>query len=565
MKMKTKSLKSQFTFIITVSLISLLLLQSVIFIAYLLYNQRRLESYISGVLKSITSSINSQALSIEEVSYAITTNNDLASLYYNRSVPADPDKLVDIYQTSSRICQFNTDILDVVIVDTGGKSASFYSGYGEDYTIVNDLQSVYDFSSKDNDDRFFYFFPSNSHAKPNCFVYIAPIQISNQKVATALFVCSLDAIGSALNYQIGDVAYTFNVYDKEKKLVYSNAISQPSDHDNIKQMESTIPNIGLTICARIPSTFSGRNTIFVFLYYLFSSVIIAAMLIGFLFLVKRKITDPFNTLMGKMESIGQSNLTLRLGRTNIYEIDIIVGKINSMLDKIDVMTHKIFKTQNKLYESEIRKNTAELYALQSQINPHFFCNTMQCIRGIAVMKDDNEIASIALAMNNLFRYAIKSNELEEIQKEIQIIEEYLSIYIIRFNGRFKYDIDIEPSVLHCMVPKLLLQPIVENSIVHGVSRIEAGGKISISGRKLLGDIVLHITDNGPGIEKEKLKEIRQSIELTLYDQIVSHANKHLGLCNINRRIKLKYGNEYGVTITSSSQGTDVMVKVPFTA
>lgn len=560
MMIKTNSLKSQFFLIITVPLIILILLQSAIFITFLLWNQSRTEYYVNGILKNVTSSINDQAYTIEKMSYTVTTDASLASLYYNHT--ADPNQYAQAFQSASRICQFNSDVLDVVIVDTSGKPTSLYAGYGEDYKIISQLKETYNFSDKKNTDRFFYFFPTKRYPGADYFVYLAPVQISNEKVATAVFVCSLYAIKSALNYQIGDVAYTFNIYDQSNNLIYSNDITKQTN-DDVKQIASTVPNTGLTIRAVIPTAFSGKNAEFMVFFYLFSSIIIVFMLIGILLIIRKRIMTPLRRLMLEMDSIGQSSLKQRLKFTKISEINIFVENINTMLEKIDNMTRKIFDTQNELYESEIRKSTAELYALQSQINPHFFCNTMQCIRGIALIKDDAEIASIALAMNDLFRYTIKSDELVEVQDEISIIEEYLSIYDIRFSGRFTYDIDIEPIILHCTILKLLLQPIVENAMQHGISKVESNGKIKIIGRKVQDDLVFHVIDNGPGINKETLEKIKNSIDLNLYDKITTHSNEHLGLSNINRRVKIKYGCDYGIYIDSDKGLTDITLKVPF--
>lgn len=209
---------------------------------------------------------------------------------------------------------------------------------------------------------------------------------------------------------------------------------------------------------------------------------------------------------------------------------------------------------------------AELNALQTQINPHFLYNTLDSIRGVALKEGQKNIANMTKALSGLFRYSIsKKDSLSTLREEIKHVQNYMTIQQLRFPGKFLFitDIDIkeDANILDYCVPKLTIQPIVENSVFHGLEKKLGPGKVSISAYITSKRMVLTIEDDGIGIEPEKLKKINDRL-LDKKDDDKNH-KASIGLSNVNERIKLFFGDEYGLKVISTQNiGTSVVMDVP---
>lgn len=223
-----------------------------------------------------------------------------------------------------------------------------------------------------------------------------------------------------------------------------------------------------------------------------------------------------------------------------------------------------------LYESEVLRQQTELMALQSQINPHFLYNTLDSIRGLALLNEVKEIADMAEALSRLFRSMVsKEGQLISLSEELISIQSYMTIQQFRFNNRFVFINNInDPFLLSCQMPNLLLQPIVENAIVHGLDDINGAGYVAISAYATQYRLVISIEDNGCGIKPEKLDEINQSLQndsSTLQKESKEKADNGTGIAlqNINKRIRLQFGNPYGLSIMSTENiGTVIELTLP---
>lgn len=267
-------------------------------------------------------------------------------------------------------------------------------------------------------------------------------------------------------------------------------------------------------------------------------------------------------MKNQLNNFSSGNLNKRIDLTEIEEVDEIVIDMNHMIDEIQTITKKIFTTQDTLYETELRKREAELYALQSQINPHFLYNTLQCISGLAALKRFQDINEVALSMSEVFKYSIKPGEFVACVDELRIIYRYLSIYKIRFNGNLEYEIDVSDEILDRRMVKMIIQPTVENALLHGFVDTDKKPIIHIIGRIQEGNILFRIIDNGMGISHEKLLIIKKLLDRSFTDSIKDQSSFGLGLYNINRRIRLVYGDDYGISLFSNPNGTEVDILIP---
>ncbi|WP_210469857.1 sensor histidine kinase [Sporosarcina sp. 6E9] len=234
------------------------------------------------------------------------------------------------------------------------------------------------------------------------------------------------------------------------------------------------------------------------------------------------------------------------------EFEVLANRYNSMLDRLNELNLK-----NKELSEIRRKN--EIKMLQSQFNPHFIFNVLETLR-YTMFVNIEQAQEIIFSISRLLRYSINNDENNvPFEKDLDYILDYLKLHKFRFKDRLEYTIEVEPEVKKIYVPKLLLQPIIENAINYGYRR-QTHLQITIRG-VVIGDYVsFTVEDNGGGIDQEKLTEIR----VKLYDKVQRTGDSGIGLENSHRRVILQYGEEYGLTIESIDNAfTKVNVKIPY--
>lgn len=292
-------------------------------------------------------------------------------------------------------------------------------------------------------------------------------------------------------------------------------------------------------------------------------IILSMLVMGYLFF--NSLSRPVIGLVTDMKKIGERDMGFRVKVRSTNEVGLLANDINNMIDKMEDMTKNILNTQARLYESELSKKQAEFSALQSQINPHFLNNTLSCISSIGLENGNKEIAQIISYMSNIFLYSIKMDELVLIGEELQCIESYMNIISIRYENKFLMEVKVDEKLLEMKTPKMILQPIVENAVYHGLESMDEGGKLCVCGNiDVNGDVCFKIYDSGKGIAKNKLESIKEKLNMEYSERVKnSFIGKSIGLSNINNRIKLMFGDDYGIEIESEiGYGTTVMVKIP---
>lgn len=221
---------------------------------------------------------------------------------------------------------------------------------------------------------------------------------------------------------------------------------------------------------------------------------------------------------------------------------------------------------NEEITSALVNTQAEMTALQNQINPHFLYNTLDTIRGQALINDAPVVADMAEALSVLFRYSISNQgSLVSLKEELYCIDKYLSIQQIRFRGRFQVEKHTDPDLMDCLIPRLTLEPVVENAIFHGLECTSAGGTITIETTNCGEYMVIDIRDNGIGMDEETLERINDRLQSdTVYTGAVAKGHGlGIALVNVNKRIRLTFGDSYGLSVSSvPGMGTDVSIIIP---
>lgn len=219
------------------------------------------------------------------------------------------------------------------------------------------------------------------------------------------------------------------------------------------------------------------------------------------------------------------------------------------------------------YERELLMKQANIAALQAQINPHFLYNALECIRAQAILEDSKDIADVTQALSRFFRYNISGTEdLITLKDELENVSNYILIQQYRFKGKiqkkFIYDRNDE-QILDMMLPKMILQPIAENAIVHGFKDMTSNAEINISIKKNANHIIVTLSDNGKGMSIETLTKIREGLGKLAGNTINQENHNGIALKNVNRRLELFFGKDFGMNINSCmGVGTDVELFLP---
>lgn len=259
----------------------------------------------------------------------------------------------------------------------------------------------------------------------------------------------------------------------------------------------------------------------------------------------KRITRPIGQLVGAMKCMGKGDYSTRLPIHGTDEMQYLMGKYNEMGERIQVLIEEN-------YEKEIRKKEAELMALDLQLNPHFLYNTLNIVNMMALEEGNLDVSKMLISLSDMLQYTFRNQqELVVFEEEYVWLQNYLHIMGVRFEGKFEVHYEVENSIFKYRVPKLLLQPLVENAVVHGFRGMEKGGLLEIKARQEDAQMYLEICDNGKGMNAEEL------------ERAMNRDYNRIGLSNAVRRLQLIYGEKGAFRIDSKEgEGTRIIVQFP---
>ena len=286
------------------------------------------------------------------------------------------------------------------------------------------------------------------------------------------------------------------------------------------------------------------------LYILVAAGLMAGALVFSRFIAK-SITQPLQKLCDSMERVQEGDFSVS---------DIVVdsaNEIGSLTTSFNVMTHRIQELMEQNIREQEAKSKSELKALQSQINPHFLYNTLDSIIWMAEGKKNEEVVLMTASLARLLRQSISNeDEVISIGQEIEYARGYLTIQKMRYKDKMEFRIDVEPSILNIRLIKLVLQPIIENAIYHGLKYKESKGLLLVKGFLKDGNAVIQVIDDGVGMEPEVLEHIFEKHK-------VNYRSNGVGVYNVQKRLQLYYGSEYGITYESEKgKGTTATITIP---
>ncbi len=345
-------------------------------------------------------------------------------------------------------------------------------------------------------------------------------------------IAAVNAMYSSVNELLkkGDANYTaFNYRDKEYL-----CIGEPMDNGwSLLQLRDY--NL---ISSGIYSIGSSMGIV----------VVICLMInILFIYVCSKAITRPITALIEKIGQLGQNNLDVTFEVNSNNEIGSINYYMNIITGKLRKMIRDITQSQEELRKSELK-------ALQSQINPHFLYNTLNAIHWMAVKKGAEDISNMTTQLAAFYRHSLnKGQSFTTIQSELEHLDAYVAIQSYRYRSSFTYIKNIDPEILPYITVNTVLQPLVENSLIHGAAGTNGVCTIHVNGTIRDGSIIIDVIDDGCGCNSEMINRcLNANIDMT----------KNYGIQNVNQRLKIFFGEQYGLTYLETETGTHVQVRLP---
>ena len=292
-------------------------------------------------------------------------------------------------------------------------------------------------------------------------------------------------------------------------------------------------------------------TIIRFSLIAFACIVILIILLSYQ--IPLSITQPIRQLSEVTDQVTKGNLAVRSDVRTGAEVSMLSDSLNTMIDKINELLEQVTKEQRRL-----RK--AEFELLQSQINPHFLYNTLDAIVWLAESGEQKKVVSMVGSLSEFFRTSLnQGKDIISIREELQHVRSYLEIQQIRYQDILKYEIHVPEELQKYLIPKITIQPLVENALYHGIKNKRGFGSIVISGKEEKDFLVLEIIDNGIGMSEERLRQVEEGI----WHKVPTEKDIY-GLYNVNERIRLNFGEKFGISIESVyGEGTVVSVRLPY--
>lgn len=336
----------------------------------------------------------------------------------------------------------------------------------------------------------------------------------------------------------------------------SGSVTKMIDGENIQFIYRKSPFSNWTTIGVFPTNESVMEIQRINFYVISFLFIIGAFGIGASYYLSYSMTRPINQLNAFMNQVESGDLSIRYKGNRADEIGRLGRSFNTMLNKINNLI-SLIEIQGR------QKREAELQTLQSHIKPHFLYNTLDTINWMSRKKGALDVAEVVESLSQLFRIGLsKGKDIIPLEKEIEHIESYLKIQKARYKDKLNYSISIDSELNHISVLKLVLQPIVENAIYHGIKERRGPGHISIIGKEQAGNLVLYVEDDGVGIPEERLAMLNENlaIDFNSLEETKSKTTIGYGVMNVQARIKLTYGYPFGLYI-ESVQGKGTLVKI----
>ncbi|WP_113671455.1 cache domain-containing sensor histidine kinase [Vallitalea guaymasensis] len=551
-------------------------------IAFLSYHitgtvvEENTNEYVYQLVKQVNNDIDYYLKTVETIAENIRYNNDLNE--YVRTEDQELEK--DIISDLNTYVESRNDIINIVFISNKGKV--FHNNLQLKLKDNIDFEDFEWYKKAKNEEKFVV---SESHIQRLFESRYKWVVSCSTLLKSPYYEENLGVLLVDINYnlindmvssiKLGQKGYVFIVdnngdivYHPKQQLLYSGLKSEDMDtilnsEDGTKTVVEDRKKKQYTITTSKYSGWKVVSSVYMedilsykpnldrFFFIMGTLAIFISIFISVL--ISRSILHPIKKLVNTMHQVEEGNLDVSIDIKNDNEIGELAKAFNLMTNRVNNLVN-----QNKKIEKNKRKN--ELRALQAQINPHFLYNTLDSIIWMAESKNYKAVVTMTSALAKLFRISIsKGEQYITVAEEIEHVENYLKIQKIRYGDHLDYHIDVEEDIKQNKIIKLIIQPIVENAIYHGIKNVPGGGMIDISVKKYDNKILITIADDGVGMSEQEINLLFQKNKELPKEKKLGG----VGVRNVDNRIKLYYGEDYGLEIESEIyEGTTVKAWLP---
>ena len=578
---KFKSIQSVIFAVLSVLLLGAVIIITVISLSYTRQSVFENSSlYTQTIIQQMNQNIDSYIDYMENTSYLVSSNEDVQKYLFGDT--ADPEARDRILSQFETILDSRSDILNLGIIAENGRM------------LINNGQHL---TNQDLDIHSQEWYTNALEGRESVYLTSSHVQhiisgerpwvitlsrgIRNKEMGTGqekegVFFIDLNysAISELCDQSmVGNQGYAFIVdadgnivYHPQQQQLYNELQTENIDlvmnagsdivtwGDGINKKMYSISRsekTGWTVvdCVRVEELLRRSNE--AQSIYVLVAIGLMAVALFFSRFVAKSITLPIQRLCDSMERVQEGDFSVS---------DIVVdseNEIGSLTKSFNVMTQRIHELMAQNIREQEAKRKSELKALQSQINPHFLYNTLDSIIWMAEGKKNEEVVLMTASLARLLRQSISNeDELVSIGQEIEYARGYLTIQKMRYKDKLEFRIEVEPSILNIRLIKLVLQPVIENAIYHGLKYKESRGLLLVKGFMKNGNAVLQVIDDGVGMDQETLDHIYERHK-------VDYHSNGVGIYNVQKRLQLYYGNEYGIVYESKpGEGTTATITIP---
>lgn len=472
--------------------------------------------------------------------YLYTPDNEIISTYRRASTPKHryaEDIYTDMEQENAE------KVLEYVESDNASMLISSYYNPYREKDILRFVLKLYNNSNRnyqigyvvcDVDSNVFTTIMEKYRTDNTMFIWLQP---DGDRPVTALGTLSSDEeeLYKEMSSEIasGDTWNTAGINEQE-----------------IFQVEQSRYN--LTAYSILPQSLLLRNQKNLSINIVLIAVVMIVLSTVLTFMISRYMTRPLGNLMQTIQRIKKGETDLRADTENKDEIGELGENFNEMLDQMEELREKESRANLLLSQAEYK-------ALQAQINPHFLYNTLETMSSIAEIRNCSEVSMLSQSLSNIFRYSLNmKDQLSTVAQEINHLKNYCYVMSVRMQDNIEYVYDIDESLLKERIPRISIQPLVENALNHGLRNKRGEKKVQIRIKRQDENLVISVRDNGMGMDAEQINESLQKNEM-----IQTEKGSSIGLYNINARVKILYGDQYGIHIESApGEGTCVFIVLP---
>ena len=559
MKIRKKSLTKQLT--LTVIVLNTAMLA--VWVFFYIGIRDILQGYVLQNMEQVSQQVITEAersfLQFEEVSLALSSNENVSEFLSKTNVEEMTDAAGNIEITVKKLVEGIRIIDNCIIYNTDGLYYRFLGNLGN-----TDIKSLIHIITRDGLDKQVRFRLGSN----NFIGYVSHIYNDSGLAGTIVLFTEDDSI-----YRIFEQMSVNKDINLALAADSHIVLSQNPDYidmsvDRVKDIEDYVlfKQVGFTSFELIVSyEDSNRNVNLLFIVFLLLMTGILFLLLKFfLDFWKNKFFNPIQKVINEVEAF-EGGKGEELNPTGLEHFDGLVRGINAMVTRIEQKEQEIFEASYSLQEAELKKQKALIVSLKKQISAHFTVNVLTVIKALAANGENEKAGTLCDGLSFLLRYANAGDSYINGMNEFSVLEKYATIMELRYPNKFSIDIDFNDDLEKIKIPRMLLQPVVENSIVHGIvnKKLSGPGLITVSVEISDEYAEFIVKDNGCGMDDEQLEALRKSLQIVDSDDVEVEGLSHVALINIQRRIVSYYGNGYGLSVNSEpDKGTEVRIKLP---